>query len=184
MALSAPKLRSFDEHGMTPDPDRKRRTLLQFLLTAALTATAMAGTVLAQTPASPPVALPERIAAFAVVADGIPDAIAGLSGDASRGRALIVARDPANCVLCHAVSDPGVPFFGNLAPSLDGVGRRRSIAQLRLRVVDYLRLDPATVMPSYYRVEGLAAVAGAYRGKPILDAGQVEDVVAYLATLR
>jgi sulfur-oxidizing protein SoxX len=64
------------------------------------------------------------------------------------------------------------------------VGARLSTAQLRLRVVDQSRLNRDTVMPSYYRVSGLTRVAGAYRGKPILNAQQIEDVVAYLQTLR
>ena len=69
-------------------------------------------------------------------------------------------------------------------PSLGGVARTLSVAQLRLRVVDNARVNAQTVMPSYYRVEGLDRVAGAYRGKPILDPEQVEDIVAYLSTLK
>lgn len=122
--------------------------------------------------------------ALRVVADGIPDPIDGARGDADRGRALILAHDAANCILCHALSDPGVRFAGNLGPPLDGVARKLSVAQLRLRVADNLRLDAATIMPSYYRTEGLDRVASAFRGKPILEAGQVEDVVTYLATLK
>ena len=105
-------------------------------------------------------------------------------GDASRGRALVVARDAANCILCHGLSDPGVRFSGNLAPPLDGVGARLSQAQLRLRVADNARLNPETIMPSYFRIEGLTQVATPYRGKPILTAQEVEDLVAYLSTLK
>ena len=97
---------------------------------------------------------------------------------------MIVARDPANCVLCHAIPDAAVRFAGDLGPSLAGVGARLTTSQLRLRVADNLRVHPATIMPSYYRVDGLARVAPAYRGKPILSAPEIEDVVAYLATLR
>jgi sulfur-oxidizing protein SoxX len=133
----------------------------------------------AQTDRSAPARPPLR-----VVADGIPDPIGGARGDADRGRALILAHDAANCILCHALSDPGVRFAGNLGPSLDGIARELSIAQLRLRVADNLRLNPATIMPSYYRTEGFDRVAGAFRGKPILEADEIEDVVAYLATLK
>lgn len=105
-------------------------------------------------------------------------------GDAPRGRALVVARDAANCILCHGLSDPGVRFSGNLAPPLDGVGARLSQAQLRLRVADNARLNPETIMPSYFRIEGLTQVATHYRGKPILTAQEVEDLVAYLSTLK
>ena len=79
---------------------------------------------------------------------------------------------------------PGETRFGNVAPALAGVGSKLSAAQLRLRVADSTRVNPDTPMPAYYRTEGLAQVAQAYRGKPILSAQQVEDVVAYLVTLK
>ena len=96
----------------------------------------------------------------------------------ARGRALIVARESANCVLCHAVPDAAVRFAGNLGPPLAGIGQRLTVAQLRLRVADNLRVNPASVMPSYYKIEGLDRVATAYAGKPILSAQELEDVVA------
>ncbi len=121
---------------------------------------------------------------FVVVGDTIPAPLAATPGDAGRGRALLVAHDDANCVLCHAVTDASVRYSGNVGPSLDGVARRLSVAQLRLRVADNLRINPDSLMPGYYRTEGLDRVAAAYRGKPILSAGQIEDIVAYLATLQ
>lgn len=90
----------------------------------------------------------------------------------------------ANCLLCHAVPETGERFMGNVGPPLSGVGGRLSAAQLRLRIVDQSRLNRDTVMPSYYRVSGLTRVAAAYRGKPVLTAQQIEDVIAYLQTLR
>ena len=113
---------------------------------------------------------------------GIVAPLEGRSGDAARGRALVAAREPANCVLCHEV--PGVALAGNLGPPLAGVGRRFDAAQLRLRVADLRRVVPETIMPSYHRTEGLNDVAPAYRGRPILDAQAVEDIVAYLGTLQ
>jgi sulfur-oxidizing protein SoxX len=74
--------------------------------------------------------------------------------------------------------------MGNLASPLAGVGTRLSEGQLRLRIVDSARLNRDTIMPSYYRVDGLNQVAAAWRGKPILTAQQIEDAVAYLRTLR
>jgi sulfur-oxidizing protein SoxX len=121
--------------------------------------------------------------AVRVVGDGIPERLAQ-PGDPARGRALVVARESANCVLCHAVPDPAVRFSGNVGPSLAGVGTRLSQAQLRLRVVDNTRVNPATIMPSYYRTQDLDRVASSYAGKPVLTAQQVEDVVAWLATLQ
>jgi sulfur-oxidizing protein SoxX len=122
------------------------------------------------------------IVSYHIVGDGIPEPLA--VGDAARGKALVAARDPANCVLCHAVPDAAIPFAGNVGPSLAGVGARLSVPQLRLRVADNLRVNPQTIMPSYYRLADLNLVAAAYQGKTILTAPQLEDVVAYLATLR
>jgi len=122
-------------------------------------------------------------AGLRIVGDGAPDRIAA-PGDPARGRALIAARESANCVLCHAVPDPAVRFAGNEGPSLAGVGTRLSEAQLRLRVADNVRVNPATVMPSYYRIDGMDRVASNYAGKPVLTAQQVEDVVAWLVTLK
>jgi sulfur-oxidizing protein SoxX len=118
-----------------------------------------------------------------VIGDGMPDRLAA-AGDPARGRELVLARTSANCVLCHAVPDPAVKFAGNVGPSLAGVGSRLTQAQLRLRVADNLRVNPATVMPSYHRIDGLDRVASAYRGKPVLSAQEVEDIVAWLATLK
>jgi sulfur-oxidizing protein SoxX len=122
-------------------------------------------------------------AGLRVTGDTAPDRIAA-AGDPARGRALVVARDSANCVLCHAVPDPAVRFAGNVGPSLAGVGTRLSEGQIRLRVADNLLVNPASVMPSYYKVDGLDRVAGTYAGRPILTAQEVEDVVAWLVTLK
>jgi L-cysteine S-thiosulfotransferase len=121
---------------------------------------------------------------YEIVGDGIPAPLSPEGADPARGRALVVAHESANCVLCHAVPDPAVRFAGDVGPSLVGVGQRLTVAQLRLRVVDELNVNSATVMPSYYKVTGLVQVAAAYAGKPILSAREVEDIVAWLATLQ
>lgn len=118
-----------------------------------------------------------------VVGDAVPSPLTSTSGDPARGRAITLGRD-ANCVLCHAVPGPDVRFAGNLGPPLAGVGARLSAGQLRLRIVDSSRLNPETIMPAYHRVDGLRQVAKEFAGKPVLDAQSVEDVVAYLLTLR
>ena len=105
-------------------------------------------------------------------------------GDATRGRAIVASRQVGLCLLCHSGPFPGEAMAGNLAPSLEGVGRRLSEGQLRLRIVDSSRVNPQTIMPPYYRTTGLERVAPAFRDKPVFDAQQVEDVVAFLATLR
>ena len=120
---------------------------------------------------------------YVVVGDAIADSLTGMPGDVTRGRALIVDRT-STCILCHSGPFPEAKFQGDLAPGLAGAGSRWSEGQLRLRLVDASRLNAATIMPSYYRVEGLLRVGPAWRGKPILSAEQIEDMVAYLATLR
>ena len=120
---------------------------------------------------------------YAVAGDAIADSLTGVPGDATRGRALVLART-STCILCHGGPFPEERFQGDLAPNLAGAGGRWSEAQLRLRLVDASSLNPATIMPSYYRTEGLQRVGPAWRGKPILSAEQIEDMVAYLASLR
>lgn len=120
---------------------------------------------------------------YVVAGDAIPQSLTGLPGDAARGRALVLDRS-STCILCHNGPFPEARFQGDLAPDLAGAGNRWSEGQLRLRLVDASRLNAATIMPSYYRVEGLVRVGAAWRGKPILSAEQIEDMVAYLATLR
>ncbi|CAN7623585.1 sulfur oxidation c-type cytochrome SoxX [Pseudoduganella sp. LjRoot289] len=105
-------------------------------------------------------------------------------GDPARGRAIVAHRQVGLCLLCHTAPIPEERFQGNLAPPLDGAGDRSTPAQLRQRMVDASRLNPSTIMPSYYKTEGLTRVSSAHQGKTILSAQQIEDVVAYLQTLR
>jgi sulfur-oxidizing protein SoxX len=133
-------------------------------------------------------ALPGRAAAqalqsYVVDGDAIAAPLTGTAGDATRGRALVLNRT-STCILCHSGPFPEEKFQGDLAPDLAGSGSRWSAGQLRLRIVDASRLNPATIMPSYYRIDGLIRVGPAWRGKPILSAEQIEDIVAYLVTLR
>lgn len=125
----------------------------------------------------------EALRPYEVKGDAIPVSLTGTRGDSARGRSIVLKRENT-CLLCHSGPFPEERFQGNLSPDLTGAGARWSEGQLRLRLVDAGRLNPATIMPSYYRVDGLARVAPAWRGKPILSAEQIEDVVAFLATLR
>jgi sulfur-oxidizing protein SoxX len=120
---------------------------------------------------------------YTVVGDAIPASLTGSNGDAARGRAIVLNRQ-STCLLCHAGPFPEEKFQGTLAPDLKGTGARWSEGQLRLRLVDAAKLNADTIMPSYYRLDGLTRVAPAWRGKPILSAEQIEDVVAFLSTLR
>ena len=121
---------------------------------------------------------------FAIVDDAIPQSVTGAPGDPARGRAIVASRQVGLCLLCHSGPFPEERLQGDLAPSLAGAGSRSTEGQLRLRIVDASRLNSATIMPPYYRTDGLARVAANFRGKPVLTAEQIEDVVAYLTTLR
>ena len=125
----------------------------------------------------------DELRAYIVTGDSIQESLTGAPGDATRGRKLIVERTNT-CILCHSGPFPEEKFQGDLAPNLSGTGSRWTLGQLRLRLVDASRLNPETIMPSYYRLDGLDRVATNWRGKPILSAEQIEDIVAYLATLR
>ena len=132
--------------------------------------------------AAPLLLLLPALAPYAVEGDAIPAPLEGRAGDPARGRAIATDARKGLCTLCHA--GLGARPEGDLGPSLAGVGARLSPGQLRLRLVDGRALNPATVMPSYYRIDGLTRVGPAWRDRPILEAAEIEDVVAYLATLR
>ena len=118
-----------------------------------------------------------------VVGDAIAAPLTGQPGDVAKGRALVASRQLGLCLLCHAGPLPEERFQGNLAPNLAGAGSRWSEGQLRLRLVDARRLNPDSIMPAYFQTEGLSRVAPALRGQPLLNAQQIEDVVAFLRTL-
>lgn len=121
---------------------------------------------------------------YAVVGDALPRPLSAAPGDPGRGRAIVANRSVGLCLLCHSGPIAEERFQGDLAPSLAGAGARWSVGQLRLRIVDGARLNPDTIMPPYYRTSGLQRVAKPFEGKTILTAEQIEDVVAYLATLK
>ena len=126
----------------------------------------------------------QQAAAQRVVGDAIPASLTGQPGDAARGRAIVANRAVGLCLLCHSGPIAEERFQGDLAPTLAGAGSRWSAGQLRLRIVDGARLNADTIMPPYYRTTGLQRVARNFDGKTILSAAQVEDVVAYLVTLK
>jgi sulfur-oxidizing protein SoxX len=141
---------------------------------AAITILTFAGHALSQ----------EGLRPYRVEGDAIAASLTGAPGDPARGRAIVGNRQVGLCLLCHTGPFPEEKFQGTLAPDLKGAGTRWSQGQLRLRIVDSSRLKADTMMPAYYRIEGLTRVAPAFAGKPVLTAEQIEDVVAYLATLR
>ncbi|MCG2625263.1 sulfur oxidation c-type cytochrome SoxX [Bradyrhizobium sp. WYCCWR 13023] len=125
----------------------------------------------------------DGLARYEITGDGIATSLTGAPGDAVRGRTLALART-TTCILCHSGPFPEARFQGDLAPDLTGAGNRWTASQLRLRLVDASRFNPDTIMPSYYRNEGLVRVGRNFAEKPILSATEIEDIVAFLATLR
>ena len=126
----------------------------------------------------------EGVASYVVTGDTIAAPLASGPADPERGRQIAIDRRLGNCLICHRVPEPGERFQGDLGPDLAGVGKRLTPGQLRLRLVDQSSLNAATVMPPYYRVDGLRLVDAAYMGRPVLTASQIEDVVAYLASFK
>ena len=126
----------------------------------------------------------EPVVSYRVVGDAIPQPLTVHPGDVARGQSIVANRQVGLCVLCHSGPFPDVLLQGDLAPNLAGAGSRWSAGQLRLRIVDASRLNPTTIMPPYYRTDNLTRVAAAFQDKPIFSAQQVEDVVAFLLTLR
>jgi L-cysteine S-thiosulfotransferase len=126
----------------------------------------------------------DELRAFKITGDAIVEPLGGALGDAARGRAIVADRQKGLCLLCHSGPFPDQRFQGTLAPTLAGAGARWNPGQLRLRLVDSAKLNPATIMPSYYRTEGLTRVGSAWQNKPVLTAAEIEDVVAFLVTLK
>ena len=126
----------------------------------------------------------EVLRPYTIVGDAIPASLTGAPGDPARGKAIVLNRQVGLCLLCHSGPFPEERFQGNMAPDLKGTSSRWSEGELRLRLVDARKLNPDTIMPPYYVVDGMNRVARSFRGKPILTAEQIEDVVAFLATLK
>lgn len=124
------------------------------------------------------------LAPYVIAEDAIVEPLAGRRGDPARGRELLGERHRSLCVLCHAAPAVPEPLQGTLAPSLAGIGARLSEGQIRLRIVDMKRLNPESLMPSYHVVREGVRIAPAWRGKPLLEAAEIEHLVAYLVTLK
>ena len=133
---------------------------------------------------SAPASAEDGLRPFTVVGDAIPASLTGAQGNPAEGEKIVTNRQVGLCLLCHSGPYPQERFQGTLAPDLKGAGTRSTEGQLRLRIVDASRINPQTIMPPYYRVDGLNRVSPGFRGKPILSAEQIEDVVAYLMTLK
>ena len=111
------------------------------------------------------------------------ESLSGVPGDPVRGRAIIVSRQTGLCLLCHNGPFPEERFQGNLAPDLSISSANLSVPELRARIMDASRFNANTIMPSYYREDHLYRVASKFKGQTILNAQEIEDVVAFLASM-
>jgi sulfur-oxidizing protein SoxX len=127
----------------------------------------------------------QPLAHFQIKDGAITAPLTGRPGDAAKGRAVAINRQQGNCLACHEITVlKDEPYHGNVGPSLDGVANRLTEGEMRLRIVDPTKLNPDTLMPAFYRTDGLNKVMPQFQGKAILSAEQVEDVVAFLKTLK
>lgn len=124
------------------------------------------------------------VAPHHVTGDAIREPLRGLAGDAARGALVVKNRETGNCLICHAIPDPSERFQGEIGPPLAGVGLRLTEGQIRLRLVDPTQVNPKAIMPAYHRVSGFINVDQRFAGVPVLNAQDIEDVVAYLMGLK
>jgi sulfur-oxidizing protein SoxX len=110
--------------------------------------------------------------------------LASQPGDPSRGRVIVLSRQSGLCILCHSGPFPEERFQGNMAPDLGASAQRLTASQLRARIVDASVFNPETIMPTYYSYAGLKRVASGYASKTILTGQEIEDVVAFLVSLK
>ena len=116
--------------------------------------------------------------------DAVQTALGPNPGDPIKGRAIVTSRQTGLCILCHSGPFPEERFQGNLAPDLRLSVANLSVDQLRARLVDPARSNPNTIMPAYFRIDHLQRVAPQFAGKTVLTGQEIEDVLAYLLTIK
>ena len=126
----------------------------------------------------------EQLLPYTVNGDAIMLPLGGVRGDARRGESLMANRQMSLCLLCHQGPFPEPHAQGTLGPDLKGIAMRLTEGQIRLRIIDMARLNPKTIMPSYYRIVDHMRIGEPWRGRPVLDAQAIEDIVAFLVTLK
>ena len=125
----------------------------------------------------------DKLVDYEIVNLEIPNSLTNVPGNPKRGKEIASSRD-GNCLACHMLPEVNELFHGDVGPSLAGVGNRYNINQLRLRLVNPYVLNPDTIMPAFYKVEGLKRVEEKFLGKPLLGAQEIEDILSWLITLK
>ena len=121
---------------------------------------------------------------YKVVNDAIPQSLTGKAGDPAKGKKIAISRKKGNCLACHAMPIPEQADHGEVGPSLVGVASRMSAGEMRVRIVNPKLLNADTIMPAFYRADGLHRVLKKWQGKTVISAQDIEDVIAYLLTLK
>ncbi len=128
---------------------------------------------------------PEPYCQWQVDNYAIEKPLCGFVGDTKRGKAIASDGSKGNCLACHQLPIDGIEAYGTIGPPLEGVGSRLTEGFIRLRVVDTRNINPMSIMPGFYRDPDLINRPGKdYAGRTFLTAQQVEDVIAYLVTLK
>jgi sulfur-oxidizing protein SoxX len=149
-------------------------------------AAALAGLTMAGTASAAEIARVQEpgLQPYTIVGHEIPQPLTATPGDAERGRKMFLTRSKGNCLSCHTAPIPEEDFHGEIGPSLVGVASRLKPAEMRLRIVDAKAILPETMMPSFYRTGGLRQLKKDYVGKSMLEPQDIEDIIAYLQTLK
>ncbi len=115
----------------------------------------------------------------------ISKSFTGKPGNAANGKKVIINRKKGNCLACHVITNMKKQADqGNVGPPLDDEGSRLSLAQLRAQVANPKGSNPDSIMPAFLKKDGLTRVKKKFKGKTILTTQEVEDVIAYLMTLK
>ncbi len=124
-------------------------------------------------------------AEYKVEDEAIKASLTGQAGNVDNGKKVFLNRKKGNCLACHVVSSlKDQPFHGEVGPPLDGAASRWSEGELRLRIVNSKLLNEDTIMPAFHRADGLHRVLKKFKGKTMLSAQEVEDVLAYVMTMK
>ena len=117
--------------------------------------------------------------------DTVPQPLSNSYANPEKGKQLVIDRNKGNCLSCHQLPIPEEEFHGTIGPSLTQVSSRLTPEQIRLRIIDMKRLNPLTIMPSYFQsTTPLNRISSQFEGTTLLTPDEIEHIIAYLMTLK